>query len=140
MNQCDGCMLGLPLDGRNHIHPNKTGWGRIHMACTKNRYEKPIHPCTDTTYCTALLERMVWGGPRETAPPGARRPIDDAVHNGLFNIHLIDLNTGADIDYGVNLITSTHPRTLINFCPFCGTNLQRWKKYQTADEVSSQRS
>lgn len=44
MNQCDGCRLGLPLENGNHIHPEKDGWGRIHMGCTAAKYEGQEQP------------------------------------------------------------------------------------------------
>lgn len=38
-NQCDGCNLGLPVDKRGtHYHPDKEGWERNHMSCTKDKY------------------------------------------------------------------------------------------------------
>lgn len=40
-NQCDGCRLGLPIENGNHVHPEKTGWERLHMACTARLYTEP---------------------------------------------------------------------------------------------------
>ena len=39
-NQCDGCKLGLPIEKGIHIHPGETGWNRLHMTCTKDRYSE----------------------------------------------------------------------------------------------------
>ena len=43
MNQCDGCKLGLPINEYGiHIHPEETGWERLHMCCTKEKYKETI--------------------------------------------------------------------------------------------------
>ncbi len=39
-NQCDGCKLKLPIENGIHIHPDKEGWERAHMICTKFKYEQ----------------------------------------------------------------------------------------------------
>lgn len=39
INQCDGCKLGLPVNESGiHFHPDKKGWVRNHMVCTKREY------------------------------------------------------------------------------------------------------
>ena len=40
MNQCDGCKLNLPIENGIHVHPGEKGWNRLHMACTKDKYEE----------------------------------------------------------------------------------------------------
>ena len=41
MNQCDGCKLGLPIDESGiHYHPDKKGYGRLHMVCERRLYEE----------------------------------------------------------------------------------------------------
>lgn len=37
MNQCDGCMAGMPKDG--HIHMGGDFHG-IHMTCQENKYDR----------------------------------------------------------------------------------------------------
>jgi hypothetical protein len=45
MNQCDGCKLNLPVENGIHVHPDKIGWERLHMTCTKGKYKKPPVKC-----------------------------------------------------------------------------------------------
>lgn len=41
VNQCEGCRLGLPVEGGYHINRDKPGWKRTHMFCSKTNKANP---------------------------------------------------------------------------------------------------
>lgn len=63
MNQCDGCLAGMPLRNGAHVNP-KTG--HIHMGCTAKNYgAQPINvspgpgiPEPDYSWMRRLVEEM----------------------------------------------------------------------------------
>lgn len=42
LNQCDGCRRGLPIEDGIHVDPKATGWNRLYMGCTKDRYDESV--------------------------------------------------------------------------------------------------
>lgn len=65
--------------------------------------------CNKEKLCKALDDRLTKGS------------------TGLSSVNLIDLHTGKDLHLGVKYkYKSDKKGTMINFCPFCGENIQFW--------------